>query len=141
MLLPSTAYSPRPPCSSSSSPATPYSTERRKLVFNYSCTHPTAPCLPLSPLSFFLTQLTALPPSGPHPFPALVRISPGTRNPLSSPCRLSRRDSDERRVYGKTKRNFICIPEKPRAHTYISTSIFVHAELSVIKTHSPFFFS
>lgn len=47
----------------------PLSAKWRKLVFNYSCTHP--PLLASLRHSFFLTRLSALPPSGssiPHSF-------------------------------------------------------------------------
>jgi len=71
LLTPSCSFLPLPPS---------ISAERRKLVFNYSCSHPVAPRLPLLPL--FLTRLTALPPSGPDPFPALVAESqPELRQP------------------------------------------------------------
>lgn len=90
MLPPSTAYSPTPIRAT-----TPiYEVKETRLqLFLYPPSHPTS-----LRLSFFLTRLSALPPSGSSVLPSSPQNLPRTQ-PLSSPFRLSR-DPDERQVYG-----------------------------------------
>lgn len=90
MLPPSTAYSPTPIRAT-----TPiYEVKETRLqLFLYPPSHPTS-----LRLSFFLTRLPALPPSGSSVLPSSPQNLPRTQ-PLSSPFRLSR-DPDERQVYG-----------------------------------------
>jgi len=96
----------------------PLSAKRRKLVFNYSCTHP-----PFHPLFVSRSFLHGFPRCH-HPVHPSPQNLPRTQ-PLSSPFHLSR-NPDERRVYGITrnKTEFICIPEKC-IYTYIDTSVIV----------------
>lgn len=118
MLPPSTAYSPTPHSRNHPYPRSEGNSSSIILV----------PTLPSTSLrhSFFLTRLSALPPSGSSVPPPSPRNLPTTQ-PLSSPFHLSR-NPDKRRIYGikRNKAEVIAFAFLKNVHTYTCIDTSVH---------------